>query len=372
MRVASEGRPGYPDDLFDADGPQRLFHYYDPAVGLRGVVVIDTVRFGISAGGVRMAADLTLAEMVRLARAMSYKFAMLDMPCGGAKAGIWLDPADPCRPQVMRAFLDAIRPLLDSRAYMAGPDMGTWSADFEPVSPSSACAPSLGAQMHEGLPLEDQLTGFGVVVAARTAAERLGWSLPGARVALEGFGKVGTGAVKYFAREGARLVAVSTLRGTLHDPAGLDVDRLLALRAVHGDAVVEAYDPARSPLPRSALFEVACDILVPGARPDAIGTRNVESIQAKLIVPAANIPYATGAVEALQRRQIIALPDFVSNAGGVLAGLVELQGGGVEDAFATVRGRIAYTVGLVLQEAHERHCPVYDAAVALCRQRLSA
>ncbi|MBI3783901.1 MAG: Glu/Leu/Phe/Val dehydrogenase [Deltaproteobacteria bacterium] len=355
----------------DSQGPQRIFHYYDPAVGLRAVVVIDTVRFGISAGGVRMAADLTLEEMVRLARAMSYKFAMLDMPCGGAKAGIWLDPSDPRRSRVMHAFLDAIRPLLDSRAYMAGPDMGTSSNDFESVSQSSACAPSLGAQIHEGLPLEDQLTGFGVVVATRTAAERLGWSLREARVAIEGFGKVGTGAVKYFAREGARLVAVSTLRGALLDPNGLDIDRLLALRVSHGDALVEAYDPKCKPIAASALFGVPCDILVPGARPDAIHAGNVGSIQAKLVVPAANMPYAPWTTATLAQHGIVAIPDFVSNAGGVLAGLVEMQGGGVDDAFTTVRERVAYSTGLVLNEAEAAGCTPYEAAVAICQRRLA-
>lgn len=109
----------------DDIGPERILFHYDPASGMRAVIVIDTSRFGLTAGGVRMAADLTLTEMVRLARAMTYKFALLELPCGGAKAGIWLDPSDPRRSQIMRVFLDVLRPLAASRAYMAGVDMGT-------------------------------------------------------------------------------------------------------------------------------------------------------------------------------------------------------------------------------------------------------
>jgi hypothetical protein len=112
----------------DAIGPERMLFHYHPASGMRAVIVLDTTRFGLTAGGVRLAADLTLMELVRLARAMTYKFAMLELPCGGAKAGIWLDPSDPRRPQVMRALIDVLRQLAASHAYIAGADMGTSAA----------------------------------------------------------------------------------------------------------------------------------------------------------------------------------------------------------------------------------------------------
>ena len=97
---------------FDEIGPERIYHYYSAAARLRAVVVIDTLRFGICGGGVRLAADLNLVEVIRLARAMSYKFALLELPCGGAKAGIWLDPSDAERTSVVAAFVDAVRPLV--------------------------------------------------------------------------------------------------------------------------------------------------------------------------------------------------------------------------------------------------------------------
>jgi glutamate dehydrogenase/leucine dehydrogenase len=131
----------------DEIGPERIIHVYEPKSGLRAVVVIDTTRFGLTAGGVRMAADLSLSEMARLARAMTYKFAMLELPCGGAKAGIWLHPAAPSRPTVMQAFLDAIAPLVESRQYMAGADMGTSAADFAPLYAASGRQSSLGDQI---------------------------------------------------------------------------------------------------------------------------------------------------------------------------------------------------------------------------------
>src|SRR5262245_56494321 len=97
----------------DANGPERIFWFSDPPSQMRAVIVIDTTAFGISAGGVRMLADLSLAEMVRLARAMTYKYLMLGVRCGGAKAGVWYDLAKHDRRAVLDAFLAALRPFFE-------------------------------------------------------------------------------------------------------------------------------------------------------------------------------------------------------------------------------------------------------------------
>jgi len=353
----------------DEIGPERIVHFYDPKAGLRAVLVIDTTRFGLTAGGVRMAADLSLSEMARLARAMTYKFAMLELPCGGAKAGIWLDPVDPTRPAVMEAFLDAIAPLVESRQYLAGADMGTFAEDFAALDAASGRKSSLGSQIVDGMPLEDQLTGYGVVVAARTACDVLGRPLSDARVALEGFGKVGAGVAKFLAREGARLVAVSNIHGTLEDPDGLDIKALLALRHEYGDAALQRYTDIPL-LPRSMLLAVAADILIPGARPDTVDVEMAGALPASLIVPAANIPYAANAIEVLTQRDVVALPDFVTNAGGVLAGLVELQGGDADDAFEMTRERIEANVRTLMATAKQRGIGPYEAALRTVRERL--
>jgi glutamate dehydrogenase (NAD(P)+) len=312
-----------------------------------------------------------LTDAVRLARAMTYKFAMLELPCGGAKSGIWLDPNDPARPAVMTAFLDAIRQYVESRQYLAGADMGTSAGDFAPLYAASGRRTSLGDELFEGAPLEDQLTGYGVVIAAKTACEAQGRSLAGARVALEGFGKVGGGVAKFLAREGAVLVAVSNIHGTLEDPDGLDVHRLLALRQQHGDEALRLYDDGTQLLPRPILFAVTADILIPGARPDSVDEELAGALPARLIVPAANIPYATGALEVLARRNVVALPDFVTNAGGVLCGLVEMQGGNAGDAFSVTRERVSANVKMLLAIAEERGCTAYGAALETVRSRLN-
>jgi len=353
-----------------ASAPERIFSFYDPPTQMRAVIVIDTTAFGISAGELRMLPDLSLAETIRLARAMTYKYLMLDVRCGGAKAGVWYDPARYDRRAVLSAFLAALRPFFEKRLYLPGADMGTSEADFQPLRDggSGGHYSGLRSQMFEGLPLEDQLTGFGVVEAARAAAEFFAVPFSGARVAIEGFGKVGGGAARFFARAGARVVAVSTLAGTRCDPRGLDVERLLALRQAYGDEAVRHY-PDGKLLPRNRLFTLPADILIPGARPDAIHSKNVGRIRAKLVVPGANIPFTRAVANQLSGRGIGVVPDFVSNGGGVLAALADIEGLDVAGAFRSVRERIGANTALVLGHSREYRRTPFDAALEIIRER---
>jgi len=138
-------------------------------------------------------------------------------------------------------------------------------------------------------------------------------------VAIEGFGKVGGGVAREFSRRGGRVAAVSTVAGCVADPSGLDVDRLLALRQADGDACVLRYGrPVMSP--HQLFTEVNADVLVPGTRPGAIDARVARALPpgVRVIAPAANAPYTEAGAEVLRQRGIVALPDFVCNAGAVI------------------------------------------------------
>jgi len=354
----------------DASGPERIFSFYDPVSQMQAVLVIDTTAFGLSAGGIRMLPDLSLMEMVRLARAMTYKYLMLEVHCGGAKAGVWYDPAIHDRQKVWSTFLTALRPFIERRMYLPGTDMGTTEEDFQSLHEEGARQRSGGLlkQVIDGLPLEDQLTGFGVVESARVAADFFGIRMNGATVAIEGFGKVGGGAARFFERVGAQIVAVSTIVGTRYDPKGIDVEQLFTLRHTYGDEAVRHYPRGRL-LPCNRLFSLLVDILIPGARPDAISAKNVEKVQAKLIAPGANIPFTVAIANRLSARGIGVVPDFVANGGGVLAALADLQGLAVDAAFRSVSERISANTILVLNYSREHHCTPVDAAMRICQER---
>lgn len=348
-----------PGVRFDDLGPQRVIVFHHPKTRLHAVVVLDTKRDVPSGGGTRLAPDVSLAEVARLARAMTLKYALLSMPVGGAKAGIVLDPADPGRSGVVRAFVEAIRPLVESGTFVPGADMGTSAEDFASLLPFARDAG-----------LSEDLTGYGVVAAAKAACALAGRSLEGSRIALEGFGKVGTAAARFFAREGARIVAVSTVLGAIHDPTGLDVEALIALREAHGDAGL-AQAPGARPLARDSLFTVPCDVLVPGARPDVIHDGNAHLLEAKLVVPGSNIPYAEGTPATLDARGVLAIPDFVSNAGGVLATVAALQGMSGDAARSLVQAAIENNVRRVVERARRDRTSPVEAATRIAREALA-
>src|SRR5690348_4344055 len=238
---AHRGRPAacHDRDMTGRDGRAEVVEL----ALVPGFVVFDLPGAPLSAGGTRLAPDVSVAEVAVLARSMTYKFAALGERVGGAKAGVRGDPADRAgRAALMARFCAAVRPLTDAGRFLTGPDMGTSEEDFAPLRERRATPAAVRAVV-DGVPFEDVLTGFGVAIAAETAlAAGPGGGLAGRSVAIEGFGKVGGGVAREVVRRGGRVVAVSTVVGCVADPAGLDVERLLALRRVHGDGCVARYD----------------------------------------------------------------------------------------------------------------------------------
>jgi glutamate dehydrogenase (NAD(P)+) len=294
---------------------------------------------------------------------MTWKLAVCRAPFAGAKAGIRFAGGD--REAVLAAFLDRVQEWQE--LFLTGPDMGTHPADFLSLVPEGDPLP-VWARTHEGMGMDDLAVGYGIKGAATAALERLGRPFEGARVAIEGFGKVGAGTAWACVRSGARVVAVSTVEGALVDGGGLDVDELLALRERHGDELVHHGSvPVR---PREELFAVECEVLVPGARPNVIAPASAAALRCAAVVPAANIPYAPGATDALGARGILALPDFVTNAGGIhLYEAPECQ----EDparCLAAVERLVAETTRRVLAAAEADRVTPTEAALALARDFL--
>jgi glutamate dehydrogenase (NAD(P)+) len=324
-----------------------------------GFVVFDLPGAAESAGGTRLAPDVSVAEVALLARAMTYKFAVLDTRMGGAKAGVRGDPADRAAKAVLMArFCAEIASLAGTRRLLTGPDMGTTEEDFAPLRERRASPTAISAVV-DGVPFEDLLTGYGVTVAAEVAlSERWGGGWDGRSVAIEGFGKVGGGVAREVARRGGRVAAVSTVAGCLADPAGLDVERLLALRRTHGDACVLHY--GRPTGPSGELFTaMGADVVVPGARPGAISGRTAAALPpgVRVVAPAANVPYTVLGAEVLHQRGIVALPDFVCNAGGVI-GYRSAADATPDEVLASVEATVT---GLILEALDHPSGPLAGA-----------
>jgi len=365
--------------LLDDIGPEKIISINSPAVGLNGVLVIDNSVYGIPAGGIRLAPDITIDEMIRLSRAMSLKFCAYRLKIGGAKAGICGDPSNMENKGILiTAFADQIAPFITNDVYYPGPDMGTDDNDllkmFKVMGVPNLAPKPIGLKKF-GVPVEELFTGQGVVDCLDTVYNNLDrlteikqdkHKKP--RVILEGFGKVGTAIVIALKNLNFTLTGVSTLKGAIFEEEGLNVEDLLKLKHQYGDDLVNHYESKNLVrIAKERLFDLSSeyqtDFIIPGARPDVINKSNVDKINAIAIVPAANIPYGKGTTEILRERGIIAFPDFVVNAGEVLAILVNKVAKNADEIFNFIKTKITEKTFEVIQGAAQDKISPYKFAV---------
>jgi glutamate dehydrogenase (NAD(P)+) len=352
--------------LADDLGPAKVIHVHQPTLGLKGTLVVDNVAAGPSIGGLRMAPDVSTAECFRLARAMTMKNAAAGLAHGGGKSVLYGDPKMPRtqKERLVRAFAYALR---NEHDYIFGPDMGTDEAAMAWVKDEIGRSVGLPRELG-GIPLDEiGATGWGLRHAVEAALPWCGFSLKGARVAVQGYGAVGIHAARFLARAGAILVAASDTHGTLVDADGLDIEALAACKAA-GRSVVD--HPRGRRLDRDAIVDVECEIWIPAARPDVLDGRNVARLRAKLVPQGANIPCTAEAESALAARGIVVVPDFIANAGGVICAAAEYHGSTQAAAFDAIAERIRENTTAVLSAASKDRVLPRAAAAALASQRV--
>jgi glutamate dehydrogenase (NAD(P)+) len=361
--------------LIDEWGPEKIVVVSDRKTGMRGVLVLDNTARGTGKGGTRMSPSLTVQEVARLARTMTWKWAAVDLFHGGAKAGILGDPNDPNKEAILRAFARSLSNEVPSE-YVFGLDMGLAEEDaaifldeLGDRGASTGLPRALG-----GLPY-DQLgvTGYGVAEAAEAAAQNRNIALKGSRVSIQGFGAVGQAAAVRLVELGAIIVAVSTAAGAVHDPDGLDIDKLVKLRAESGDACVHHYG---SVLPADTALTVDADILIPAAREDTVNDVIAASTNVKLVVEGANLPTSPSSRRILHERSIAVVPDFIANAGGIVAAAHSMAARYspfvVEpaDIFTMISTKLRANTTAVLDESSSAGLTPHEAAYGLAQKRV--
>jgi len=350
----------------DRFGPEQVIVLNDAAAGLLAYVVVDNRAAGPAIGGTRMASDVSVVEVARLARAMTLKNAAAGLPHGGAKSGIVADPGMPDDDKValVRAFGHAIR---DVVGYVPGPDMGLDERLMAHIRDTCGRAVGLPAVLG-GIPLDVLgATGFGLAVAAEVAAEQGVVQLSGARVVVQGFGSVGIHAARFLSQRGAVVVAASDSRGAVVNADGLDLAALIAHKSAKQPVSTFA---GGSPVPPDQLLSLPCDIWIPAARPDVFNADNAGDVQARLVLEGANIPASPEAEEKMHASGIVVVPDFVANAGGVICAAVEYAGGTSVQAFAAIDDKVRTNTRLVLERSAETGETPRRVAERMAEQRV--
>ncbi|MFC4465811.1 Glu/Leu/Phe/Val dehydrogenase dimerization domain-containing protein [Streptomyces xiangluensis] len=378
--------------------PLMTLTWTDHVTGRQGHLVVDRLVRGVSSGGLRMRAGCTLDEVAGLARGMTMKEALhynpdgRYVPLGGAKGGIDCDPQDPEAYGVLVRYLRAMRPYIES-FWTTGEDLGLTqdlveraAAQAGLVSSIQAVYPLLDDEAAarrrladafavevDGIGLDELVGGCGVAESVFAALDRAGVAYPGTRVAVQGLGTMGGATARFLTRAGLSVVAVADVKGTIANPAGLDVEALLAARDTYGTVDRSVLRPADLELPGDAWLSAEAEVLVPAAVSYAIGTANQARITARWIVEAANMPVLPEAEELLAARGVTVLPDVVVNSGTnawwwwTLFGDI---GADAEEAFAYTRRSMRALIDQMLTRAEVDGTTPRAAAHAIVADRL--
>ncbi len=304
------------------DGTFRVF---------TGYRVQHSIIRGPAKGGIRYHPDVNLEEIMALAAWMTWKCAVVGIPFGGGKGGIACDPSKMSKGELERLTRRYVADLIDvigPESDVPAPDVNTneqtmaWIMDTYSMHARHTVTPVV-----TGKPLalggsagRREATGRGVLFVVREAAKRIGLSLKGARVVVQGFGNVGSVAADLLAKEGALITGACDVQGGVTNPAGLDMPALLQHVAKHRTV---AGFPGGTPVDGKKLLETACDILIPAALENQITHSNAGRIQARIIAEGANGPTTTQADKILNRAGVLVIPDILANSGGVTVSYFE-------------------------------------------------
>ncbi len=293
-------------------------------------VLYNTSR-GPAKGGIRFDLNVTLEEVKALAAWMTWKCAVVNLPFGGAKGGVICDPLSMSvgeLERVTRRYTKGIISLLGPDTDVPAPDVNTnervmaWLMDTYSMHVGrTENAVTTGKPVEMGGSLgRKEATGRGCMLVTKEALQHLGMDIKGARVAVQGFGNVGSIAAKLMAEQGARIVAISDRAGAFHNAQGIDVDA--AIRHVQQHRSLEGFTGGDA-IDADDLLTLDVDVLVPAALENVITTKNAPRIRAKVICEGANGPTTAAADPILEEKGIFVIPDILANAGGVTVSYFE-------------------------------------------------
>lgn len=281
-------------------------------------------------GGLRYHPEVNEEEVLNLASLMTWKTAVVNIPYGGAKGGVSMDPSKVSPREIeriTRKFVDQIQDVIGPDKDIPAPDMGTnaqtmaWFMNqyekYHGFNP--ACVTGKPVELH-GVEGREEATGRGVAIITQKALERIRRSVEGATIAVQGFGNVGTFAAQILHDMGAKIVAVSNNRGAIYNPEGLDIHQVLAHCSQSGG--LKDFPGAKN-ISNAELLAADVDVLIPSAIGGVLTAENAADVRAKLIVEAANGPTTAEADAIFEKKGILVIPDILANAGGVTVSYFE-------------------------------------------------
>jgi glutamate dehydrogenase (NADP+) len=359
------------------DGSLRVFPGYR--------VRFDTSR-GPAKGGIRFHPDVDVREVTTLSYWMTFKTALLDLPFGGGKGGVTVEPRELSTAELerlARGYVSAVADALGPDTDVPAPDVATnelvmgWMADeYDKIVRGHVPAAFTGKPLAlGGIPGRSSATADGAFHVLRTLRDRLLPDVEAPTVAVQGFGNAGSQLAEALGDAGYRVVAVSDSRAAVHDPDGLDVGKLVAHKRDTGSL---EDPPVGAVIDAAELLALDVDVLVPAALEGAIHADNAGDVRATVVLEVANGPVTADADDVLTERGVEIVPDILANAGGVTVSWFEWIQGRTGDRWeaATVarrlEDRMVQETEHLVEVATERDLPLVTAAYVIALERLSA
>ena len=296
-----------------------------------GFRVQHSITRGPGKGGVRFHPDVNLNEVMALAGWMTIKCAALNLPFGGAKGGVRVDPTTLSKNELerlTRRYTTEINLIIGPQKDIPAPDVGTtpqvmaWMMDTYSMNAGSTVTGVVtGKPVHLGGSLgRSKATGRGVFITGLEAAQKIGLDIAHATVCVQGFGNVGAEAALLFHESGAKVIAVQDHTATLYHPEGINIPDLLAYQRQQG--AIKGFDMVHD-IDKNELWNIEADIFIPAALEGVISKEIAQKLQTKLILEGANGPTDPAADDVLNERGIVIVPDVICNAGGVTVSYFE-------------------------------------------------
>jgi glutamate dehydrogenase/leucine dehydrogenase len=335
-------------------------------INVKAFIVRHSEALGPAKGGIRMAPDVTLDDITGLAMEMTWKTSLVDVPFGGGKSGIHIDPAklSPNEKEVIiRSFTRGAIRHIGPEIYIPAPDMGTNELDMahirdciaysEGTSITKGCFVTGKPVILGGIVGRREATGKGIVHTIIAMCRKLGMDIKKARVVIQGFGNVGSVTAAEIAKHGTKVIAIADLSGGIFNPDGIDINALL--QHVQKSGCIKGFKEA-TPIGGSKIFNIDCDILIPAATGSQITVKNAGKIKAKFIAEGANAPTTPQADVILKKRRIPIIPDILCNAGGVFVSYLEYTQETQREqmTLAEVEKRLAERMTKRFNEVYER------------------
>ncbi len=299
----------------------------------RGFVVCHNDALGPAKGGIRMTPNVTLDDVNGLAMEMTWKCALIGVPFGGGKSGIVADPetlTDYNKETLIRSFVRGAHRHIGPQIYVPAPDMGTNETDMgyvkDTICYSAGQASTQGCYVTGkpvilgGIKGRREATGRGVAITVVEALRKLGMEIKGARIVIQGFGNVGSGAAEALDELGVRIIGAGDIHGALHNEGGLDIKALS--EHTNAEKTVRGFTGGEV-IGHDELLELPCDVLIPAAAANQITGQNAPRISARIIAEGANSPTTPDADRILHDRGVFLIPDILCNAGGVFVSYLE-------------------------------------------------